>query len=375
MIPRLLESNIRNDLYKGKAIILYGPRQSGKTTLITKIASDFGNDSIIANGDEPDIREIMENATSSRLRSFIGNRKLIVIDEAQRIHNIGITLKLIIDQIKDVQVIATGSSALELADSINEPLTGRKYEHFLFPLSFREMCNYSGMLEEKRLLEHRMIYGSYPEVINHPGEERRHLSLLSDSYLYKDLFAYEKIKKPSLLMKLLKSLALQLGNEVSYNELSRHTGADKETVERYVDLLSKAFVIFTLPAFSRNLRTELRKGKKIYFYDNGVRNAILSTFTPPGLRTDTGALWENYLISERKKALHYLMRFRNMYFWRTAQQQEIDYLEEYDGNLTAFEFKWNNHTNLRFPRTFSAAYPNSEFQFITQENFPDFLMP
>ena len=230
MIPRLLESNIRNDLYKGKAIILYGPRQSGKTTLITKIASDFGNDSIIANGDEPDIREIMENATSSRLRSFIGNRKLIVIDEAQRIHNIGITLKLIIDQIKDVQVIATGSSAFELADSINEPLTGRKYEHFLFPLSFREMCNYSGMLEEKRLLEHRMIYGSYPEVINHPGEERRYLSLLSDSYLYKDLFAYEKIKKPSLLMKLLKSLALQLGNEVSYNELSRHTGADKETV-------------------------------------------------------------------------------------------------------------------------------------------------
>jgi len=373
MIPRILEQKIKQDLFKGKAIILYGPRQSGKTTLIQKIASDSGLDYLVKNGDEPDTREIFENISSTQLKSIIGNRKLLIIDEAQRIANIGLTIKLITDNIKDVQVIATGSSAFELAERIREPLTGRKYEHFLFPLSYEEMALFSGKTEERRLVEHRMIFGYYPDVINHPGEERRHLNLLSDSYLYKDLFAYEKIKKPSILQKLLKALALQLGNEVSFNELSRLIGADKETIERYIDLLEKAFVVFTLPAFSRNLRTEIRKSRKVYFFDNGIRNAILSNFSPLGLRTDTGALWENFLISERRKIISYHDLYGNSYFWRTVQQQELDYLEDRDGALSAYEFKWNPDKTTKAPITFSKAYPGSSFNVITPKTFEVFV--
>ncbi|MEI7725103.1 MAG: ATP-binding protein [Bacteroidota bacterium] len=373
MIPRILEYKIKQDLFKGKAIILYGPRQCGKTTLIEKIASDSGFPFLYKNGDEPDTRELFSNITSTQLKSIIGNRKLLIIDEAQRIANIGLTIKLITDNIKEVQVIATGSSAFELAESIREPLTGRKYEHFLFPVSYEEMAIFIGKAEERRMLEQRLIYGYYPDIINHPGEERRLLNLLSDSYLYKDLFAYEKIKKPSLLQKLLKVLALQLGNEVSFNELSRLIGADKETVERYIDLLEKAYVIFTLPAFNRNLRTEIRKSRKIYFFDNGIRNAIISNFTAPGLRTDTGALWENFLISERRKVVSYYDWYGNSYFWRTMQQQEIDYIEDRDGRLTAFEFKWNPDTRERVPLTFAKAYPNSEFTVITPKTFELFV--
>ena len=373
MIPRILEYKIKQDLFKGKAIILFGPRQCGKTTLIEKIASDSGFPFLYKNGDEPDTRELFSNITSTQLKSIIGNRKLLIIDEAQRIANIGLTIKLITDNIKEVQVIATGSSAFELAESIREPLTGRKYEHFLFPVSYEEMAIFIGKTEERRLLEQRLIYGYYPDIINHPGEERRLLNLLSDSYLYKDLFAYEKIKKPSLLQKLLKALALQLGNEVSFNELSRLIGADKETVERYIDLLEKAYVIFTLPAFNRNLRTEIRKSRKIYFFDNGIRNAIISNFTAPGLRTDTGALWENFLISERRKVVSYYDWYGNSYFWRTMQQQEIDYIEDRDGHLTAFEFKWNPDTRERVPLTFAKAYPGSEFTVITPKTFELFV--
>ena len=373
LIPRILESKIKRDLFKGKAIIIYGPRQSGKTTLVKNIADNLDVNYLFVSGDEPDTREMLENASSTGLNAIIGNNKLLIIDEAQRIHNIGLTLKLITDNIADVQVIATGSSAFNLAESIQEPLTGRKYEHFLFPLSFSEMAGWSGKAEEKRMLSHRMVFGYYPEVINHPGEERRHLGLLSDSYLYKDLFAYEKIKKPSLLIKLLKSLALQLGNEVSYNELSRQIGADKETVERYIDLLEKAYVIFELPAFSRNLRTELRKSRKIYFLDNGIRNALISNYAAPGMRTDTGALWENFLLSERRKALHYRDFYGNCYFWRTTQQQEIDYLEEHDGRLAAYEFKWKSDSKEHFPKTFSNTYSEATFNTIHPGNFVEWL--
>jgi uncharacterized protein len=373
MIPRILEQKIKKDLFKGKAIIIYGPRQCGKTTLIEKIAQDSDFPYLLKNGDEPDARELLENITTTRLRAIIGNRKLFIIDEAQRITNIGLTIKLITDNIRDVQVIATGSSAFDLAESIREPLTGRKYEHFLFPMSYEEMSMFTEKSEERRLLEHRLIYGYYPDIINHPGEEHRLLNLLSDSYLYKDLFAYEKIKRPSLLQKLLKALALQLGNEVSFNELSGLIGADKETVERYIDLLEKAFVVFTLPAFSRNIRTEIRKSRKIYFLDNGIRNAIISNFTSPGLRTDTGALWENFLVSERRKIVSYYDLYGNSYFWRTRQQQEIDYLEERAGKLSAYEFKWNPEKSERAPITFSKAYPGSTFNVITPKTFEGFV--
>ena len=372
MIPRILETSIKRDLFKGKAIIIFGPRQSGKTTLINKISESEGIPFMIMNGDEPDTRELLENATSTKLKTIIGNHKLLIIDEAQRIANIGITIKLITDNLKHVQVIATGSSAFELAAGISEPLTGRKYEHFLFPFSFEEMSNYTGGIEEQRLLEHRLIFGYYPEVINHPGQEQRHLALLTDSYLYKDLFAYEKIKKPSLLQKLLRALALQLGNEISFNEISGLIGADKETVERYIDLLEKAFVVFTLPSFSRNHRTEIRKGRKVYFLDNGIRNAILSNYTPVGLRTDVGALWENFLVSERRKANHYHGRYGNAYFWRTVQQQEIDYLEERDGGLDAYEFKWGSKKK-KAPKTWTSNYPEASYTVINPQNYPEFI--
>ena len=360
-------------LFRGKAIILYGPRQVGKTTLVTSLLEKRKEKTLFLNGDEPDVRELLEGVTSSRLKALFGKSRIVFIDEAQRIREIGLTLKLITDQIKEVQLIATGSSAFDLASHTKEPLTGRKYEFHLFPLAFGEMVEHHGLLEEKRLLKHRLVFGCYPEIVTCPGEERELLRLLADSYLYKDLLTLENIKKPVLLEKILKALALQLGNEVSYHEIGQLVGADKNTVEKYIDLLEKAFVVFRLPAFSRNLRNEIKKGKKIYFYDNGIRNAVIGNFSPIEKRNDVGGLWENFLISERMKYLRYSGLYPGRYFWRTVQQQEIDYLEERDGQLYAFEFKWSKNKHIRFPRTFLRAYPESSTKLITPENFESFI--
>jgi predicted AAA+ superfamily ATPase len=373
MIKRILENLIVKRLFRGKAIILYGPRQVGKTTLVTSLLEKRKEKTLFLNGDEPDVRELLEGVTSSRLKVLFGKSRIVFIDEAQRIREIGLTLKLITDQIKEVQLIATGSSAFDLASHTKEPLTGRKYEFHLFPLAFGEMVEHHGLLEEKRLLKHRLVFGYYPEIVTCPGEERELLRLLADSYLYKDLLTLENIKKPVLLEKILKALALQLGNEVSYHEIGQLVGADKNTVEKYIDLLEKAFVVFRLPAFSRNLRNEIKKGKKIYFYDNGIRNAVIGNFSPIEKRNDVGGLWENFLISERMKYLRYSGLYPGRYFWRTVQQQEIDYLEERDGQLYAFEFKWSKNKHIRFPRTFLRAYPESSTKLITPENFESFI--
>ena len=373
MIKRILENMIVKRLFRGKAIILYGPRQVGKTTLVTSLLEKRKEKTLFLNGDEPDVRELLEGVTSSRLKALFGKSRIVFIDEAQRIREIGLTLKLITDQIKEVQLIATGSSAFDLASHTKEPLTGRKYEFHLFPLAFGEMVEHHGLLEEKRLLKHRLVFGCYPEIVTCPGEERELLRLLADSYLYKDLLTLENIKKPVLLEKILKALALQLGNEVSYHEIGQLVGADKNTVEKYIDLLEKAFVVFRLPAFSRNLRNEIKKGKKIYFYDNGIRNAVIGNFSPIEKRNDVGGLWENFLISERMKYLRYSGLYPGRYFWRTVQQQEIDYLEERDGQLYAFEFKWSKNKHIRFPRTFLRAYPESSTKLITPENFESFI--
>lgn len=282
------------------------------------------------NADEADIRELLTDTTSTKLKSIIGQNKIMHIDEAQRLKNIGITLKIFADQIKDVQVIVTGSSSLDLANEINEPLTGRKYEFTLFPVSFTEMVEHNSLIEERRMLEHRLIYGYYPEIIAKPGEERNLLKLLSNSYLYKDILNLDNIKKPALLEKILKALALQLGNEVSYNEIAQLVNSNQETIEKYIDLLEKTYVIFRLPAFSGNIRNEIKKGKKIYFYDNGIRNSIIDNFSLINNRNDVGALWENFLISERMKYLYYNNIDAKRYFWRTTQQQEIDYIEQID---------------------------------------------
>lgn len=373
MISRSLEQLLLNNLSKGKIIHVPGPRQVGKTTLLKKIAGDYNEPVLWLNGDEADVKELFSDITSTRLSAIIGNYGLIFIDEAQRIRNIGIALKLLADNFKNVKVIATGSSAFELSDLINEPLTGRKIELFMFPLSFQEMVNHTSLLEETRMLQHRLIYGYYPEVVSSPGEEKETLQRLTDAYLYKDLLSYEKIKRTSLIEKLLQALSFQVGNQISYNEIGQTIGADNQTVEKYIGLLEKAYIVFTLTSLSRNLRNELKKSKKVYFYDNGIRNAIIRNFNPPELRQDTGALWENFMISERYKAVNYKRLWINRYFWRTVSQQEIDYIEEYDGKLHAYEFKWRHDKNSRLPLTYSNAYPDSDYKVITREDFYEFI--
>ncbi len=304
-----------------------------------------------------------------------GNAQLLIIDEAQTIPNIGLALKLITDELPEITAIASGSSSFELADKLAEPLTGRKYEFKLFPLSFEELCLHQNLLAEKRLLESRLVFGSYPEVVMNPSESQEVLSLLTNSYLYKDVFQFGNIKKPHQLEKLLQALALQVGNEVSFMELSQLVGVDKETVERYIDILEKAFVIFRLSALNRNLRTELKKSKKIYFYDNGVRNAIIKNFNPIALRNDVGALWENYLISERMKVNHYHNHEVNTWFWRTIHQQEIDYLEESGGKINAWEFKWKKPAKVKFPQSFQDAYSVGSLNLVSPNEMEDFLLP
>ena len=374
MIEREIEKQIENRLFKGKAILVFGPRQVGKTTSIHSILEKNNQKCLFLNGDEADVRETLENTTSTNLSLLFGEHKIVFIDEAQRINGIGITLKLITDVLKDVQVIATGSSAFDLTNEKQEPLTGRKYEVQMLPISFQEMVANNGLLEEKRLLEQRMIYGYYPEIVVKPNDAAENLKLLSNSYLYKDLLNLEQIKKPALLGKILKALALQVGSEVSYNEISQLVNGDFHTVEKYIDLLEKAFVIFTLPAYSRNVRNEIKKGRKIYFYDNGVRNAIINNFNPLSSRSDTGALWENFLISERMKYLNSNKLEAWKYFWRTTAQQEIDYLEELDGKMTAYEFKWIPNKTVKFPKTFTNAYPEAEVKLINPKNFEEFVL-
>ena len=374
MISRMTLQNILSRVHKGKALLLFGARQVGKTTLL-KNMMDQGGDSILhINGDEPDIRDLLPKMTSGQLKNYIGKHSILIIDEAQRISNIGLILKLIVDQIESVQVIATGSSSFEMANKMNEPLTGRKYEFKLFPLSFQEMVNHHGLIEEKRQLEQRLIYGAYPDVITHPTESEELLNLITDSYLFKDILMLDSIKRPLLLEKILKALALQVGSEVSYHEIAQLVGADKATVEKYIHLFEQTFVIFQLPSFSRNVRNELKKSKKYYFYDCGVRNAIIGNFSSVRNRTDIGALWENYLISERMKKLSYEGKRQQSYFWRTTQQQEVDLVEEDVNDLKAFEFKWAQHVKVKFPKTFTRAYPNASIDIITPENYEMFLM-
>ena len=372
MINRSLEKQIKEKTGSGKAIIILGGRQTGKTTLLRYL---FGNthDVLWLDGDEPDVRAVFDNPTSTGLKNMLGKKKILVLDEAQRIENIGLKLKLITDYIPGVQVIATGSSSFDLANKINEPLTGRKWEYRLFPLSFSELSSHTSVMEETRLLGRRIVYGSYPEVINNPGNEKEILKQLTDSFLYKDILMWEGLRKPEKIVRLLQLLAFQTGSEVSYNELGKNLDLDNQTVEKYIQLLEQTFVIFRMPALSRNLRKELKKSRKIYFYDNGIRNALIANFNPPELRNDTGALWENYFISERMKYLHYNNMWVNSWFWRTTDQQEIDYIEECDGKMHAFEIKWNTKLKIRISKLFLSVYPDSVTTVITPDNYMDFL--
>ncbi|MFN9682316.1 MAG: ATP-binding protein [Bacteroidota bacterium] len=372
MIERILEKQILAKINKKKAIILMGPRQVGKTTLL-KSLFEKSTEIIWLNGDEPDIQSIFENISSKRLEAIIGNKKMIIIDEAQRIPEIGLKMKLITDQLINVQLIATGSSAFELSNKLNEPLTGRKWEFKMYPISFQEMVNHHGLLNEIRLLPHRLIYGFYPDVVNHPGNEKEILKQLSDSYLYKDLLMIDQIKKPSALVKLLQALALQIGSQVSYHELAQICGLDGKTIEKYMMLLEQSYIIFRLTSFSRNQRNELKKSRKVYFFDNGIRNSLIANFEQIENRTDIGALWENYLVSERVKYLAYQQKWVNNWYWRTTEQQEIDYVEEENGQLSAYEFKWNPKAKGSIPNSFKKTYPTATINIIHRENFEQFL--
>jgi len=374
MIKRALQPEIEQRMFQRKAIILVGPRQTGKTTLLNMIAEKQSQPVLLWNCDEPETRDLLADTNTSELKLAIGEHKIIIIDEAQKVDNIGLTLKLIVDNFNDIQVLVTGSSSFDLRNSINEPLTGRKWEYQLFPISSAELIASKGLLEEKKLLESRLIYGSYPDIIMQQNDAKQLLINLAGSYLYQDILSMEDVRKPVILDKLLVALALQIGSEVSYSELAKTVQADSKTIEKYIDLLEKCYVIFRLQAFSRNLRNELKKSRKIYFYDTGIRNAILQNFAPLNLRQDIGALWENYFIAERIKRNHYNQHHARIYFWRTIQQQEIDFIEESDGQITAFEVKWNENKKVKFPSSFTSTYSVKETAVVTPNNYLEYLL-
>ncbi len=374
MITRTLQQRIEGNLFKGKAIIVIGARQVGKSTLFRQITEKLEEPVLMLNCDEPEVRELLAGMNLVELKLMIGKHRLIVIDEAQRVSEIGMTLKRITDNFPEVQLLVTGSSSFELQNRLNEPLTGRKYEYHLFPISTRELLEHGGLIAVKQSLESRLIYGSYPDIVNHADEAKELLMNIAGSYLYKDILALEDVRRPALLEKLLVALALQVGGEVSYNEIAQTVGSDSKTVEKYIDLLEKCYIVFRLGAFNRNLRTELKKSKKIYFYDNGIRNAVIQNFAPLSMRNDVGALWENFFISERIKSNEYEGRYAKSYFWRTTQQQEIDYIEEADGQFTVFEMKWNlRKKTTPLPTAFLKTYPVAQEAVITPENYLEWL--
>ena len=372
MIERDLNNVVNKRISDKKAIIIVGARQTGKTTFIENILKD--KDYLLIDCDDPITKEQIENANTESLKRIIGNKKIIFFDEAQRVKNIDLILKIIIDMIKNVKIFVLGSSSLDLLDSINEPLTGRKWEFSLFSMSWNELSNHYGHLTMLQQLETRLIFGSYPEVVTSTGDEEEVLKQLSSSYLYKDILKLNGIRKPEILEKLLQALAFQVGNEVSYSELSNILQIDKKTIESYIQLLEKSFIIFKLNPFSRNLRNEISKKRKIYFYDNGIRNAIVSNFNSLNLRQDTDVLWENFLISERLKYLHYNRISANIYFWRTKQKQEIDFIEERGGKIYAYEFKFNPRKKPKVPAAFEKQY-KPVFSIINKDNFFEFLNP
>ncbi len=374
MIKRFIEKEIQKIFSLKKAIIIYGARQVGKTTLTNRLLADYKDKTIIFNGDEPDIRILFEKAGSIKLKNLIGPNSFVVIDEAQKITDIGAIVKLIHDNIPDVQLFVTGSSSFDIANYTKESMTGRKLEFILYPLIFSELVEKHGLLHEKRMLDNRLVYGSYPEIVTHGNHAKRLLKSLASSYLYKDILTLESVKKPVLIEKLTKALALQIGSEVSYNELAGLLNADKSTIEKYIDILEKSFILFRLGSYSKNVRNELKKSRKIYFWDNGIRNAIIGNFSGIDQRTDSGALWENYLVSERLKLNTYLDKERESFFWRTTQQQEIDYVEVENGKIYAYEFKWSTHKKSKIPLTFRKAYKPVIESIINPDNYEDFLL-
>jgi uncharacterized protein len=372
MIARTQQSEIDSYLFKGKAILVFGARQVGKTSLIRNTIRKKA--ALWLNGDEPDTQQLLENITSDRLKAILGENTILVIDEAQMIHNIGLLIKRMVDNFPEIQVIASGSSAFELADKTKESMVGRKEELQLFPLSYSEMVKHTNFIEETRLINHRLVYGYYPEVVTNVGKEEKILNDLTEGFLYKDILNLEGIKKSSTLQRLVQMLAFRIGSEISTNSLANDLAINRLTVEKYIDILEKNFIVFSLNAFSKNQDNEIKKSKKVYFWDNGLRNRIIKNFKPIELRDDYGALWENFIISERKKKLSYDQSYKDTYFWRNTQQAEIDFLEIKNDEIEAFEIKFNPNVKVKFTKSFTEKYHPKTTQVIHKENFWDYLL-
>ncbi len=371
MYARYLRDQIKKRMDSGKAIVLIGPRQVGKTTLLKSILE--GQEYLFLDCDDPKTRTLLTESNTQEIRTILKNHKIVFVDEAQRVKGIGLTLKIITDQFKDVQLFTSGSSSFDLRNEVSEPLTGRKWEYNLYPISWEEYEGHHGFLFSEQQLENRLLYGFYPDVLNNPDDEVSVLRHLVSSYLYKDILSYSNIKKPEVLDKLVQALALQIGSEVNYSELAQVVNVDKNTISKYIDILQKAFIVFRLGSFSRNIRNEIKFNKKIYFYDNGIRNIVIGNFDPLDLRTDKGALWENFLISERIKQIEYKQSLARTYFWRTKQQQEVDFVEEEGGKISGYEFKWSNRKRTKLPKTFVETY-GAASKVITRDNFREFVI-
>ena len=375
MITRKIESVILESLVPGKVVILLGARRTGKTVLLKKIVSMISEPSIFFNGEDFEVQRLLENRSIANYERILGTTKLLVIDEAQKVPEIGKILKLMIDSIPGLRIIVTGSSAFDLTGKLGEPLTGRNRTFRLFPLSEQELDPLYGITEKRAALEERLVFGSYPEVISIDDREAKvkYLKELVNDYLLRDLLSFEGVKNAGVINNLLRLVAFQAGSEVSMSELSSNLGIARNTVEKYLDLLSKVYVIFKVEGFSRNLRKEITKNAKWYFYDNGIRNTLVANLNPLGLRNDTGSLWENFIISERIKFQEYQNVLSNNFFWRTYDKQEIDWIEERGGKLFAYEFKFNKE-KAKFPIAFSEAYPESEFRVISANNYHEFVL-
>jgi predicted AAA+ superfamily ATPase len=373
MITRVQSAKIERALFKGKAVMVSGARQVGKTTLLEQILHQYQDKLLALDGDDITIQKLLNRPNTQQIKQIIGDKKIVFIDEAQRIPEIGLTSKIIIDKFKDVQIILSGSSSFDLSSKVNEPLTGRKWTFNLWPVSWEEWQNHVGFVKAEQDVENRLVFGFYPDVLNHEENPEQVLAELAESYLYKDILMYEGLKKPNAIKKLLQALAFQVGSEVSFQELGQTIGIDPKTVNVYIDILEKAYIIFRLTPLSRNLRNEIKAKNKVYFCDNGIRNAVIGQLQPLAIRQDIGILWENFMVSERVKQISINNDLRNYYFWRTTQQQEVDYIEEVNGEFFAFEFKWSEKKKIKFPKTFSNNYKSVD-RGINRSNFREFVV-
>lgn len=373
-INRLILKKIESTLFKGKIIILYGPRQVGKTTLVKHLIGSIEG-SLYVSCDDPSIRERLEYKNTAQLEELVRGKKLIVIDEAQLVRDIGLTLKIIHDTYPDVQIIATGSSSFDLANKIKEPLTGRAFEYLLLPLAFQEIVGFKDIATARALLESNLIYGSYPEVLFGAFDKKELLGVIAQQYLYKDILKYEGIRMPDMLEKLLKLLAASIGSEVSYNELANTLDVSRQTIENYINILEQAFIVFKVRPYFPNMRSQVSKKSKIYFYDLGMRNAILGNFSPLALREDKGALFENYVVVERRKVAFAASPLgAKQYFWRTYNGQEIDLIEERFGEKArAFEIKYGDNYQKKTSALWKDAHSDVPLEYITASTYPDFV--